>query len=148
MIVLGVPFFCTPYFSSLMNKDNADAVSSASVIIESPDGKFVILINEDLHQDKKVLSQWKNFFLGSEEIIFEDIKCFVAAGDSEGIKMAASLQSRLPQNQMKVSSLDPVLLVSKAEHKKYDVIVLSKQMYEISGAALALSAGGVTVCEN
>ena len=56
--------------------------------------------------------------------------------------MAESLQSRLPENQMKVRIVDGVLALSKAEAGLFDVIVTSDEM------AKALTADTVAASRN
>lgn len=103
-----------------------DAVSSASVIPPQPEGEYLVLINRDLHTDAETLALWQDFFTGDDSpIIFEDISCGTASGDAGGQQMADNFRARLPENQMRVRTEDGTLLLSKAEHGRFDVIILS-----------------------
>ena len=76
-----------------------------------------------------------DFFEGKEiSYLFEDITCMVAKGDALGLEAAQSLQSRLPENQMIIQEVDPTLMLSKAEHGRYDVIILSREMADMFAA--------------
>lgn len=59
----------------------------------------------------------------------------VADLDSGGLELAKSFQSRLPENQMKIRKEDLTLMLSKAQNARYDVILMSKEIYEASGAS-------------
>jgi len=75
-IMVGVPLMMTDYWRGLLSSDEADAVSSPSVVIDKPSGNYIVLINTRLHTDKEKLNQWIDFFDGKEtDIIFEDIAC-------------------------------------------------------------------------
>ena len=119
-IVVGVPLMMTDYWRGLLSSDEADAVSSPSVVIDKPSGNYIVLINTRLHTDKEKLNQWIDFFDGKEtDIIFEDIACTVAEGDTMGLEMAESFRSKLPENQMKIKKEEAVLVVSRAEEYYY-----------------------------
>ena len=78
------------------------------------------------------------FFRGEEvSVIFEDISCSVATGDTGGQELARSFQSRLPENQMRIQTEDVTLLLSRADHGKFDVIVLSKEFADSYAAETA-----------
>ena len=127
-LIVGVPFMMTDYWRGLLSSDEADAVSSPSVVIDKPSGNYIVLINTRLHKDKEKLNQWIDFFSGKEtDIIFEDIACTVAEGDAMGIEMADSFRSKLPENQMKIKKEEAVLVVSRAEEGKFDVLLMSKE---------------------
>lgn len=127
-ILVGVPLMMTDYWRGLLSSDEADAVSSPSVVIDKPSGNYIVLINTRLHTDKEKLNQWIDFFDGKEtDIIFEDIACTVAEGDTMGIEMAESFRSKLPENQMKIKKEEAVLVVSRAEEGKFDVLLMSKE---------------------
>jgi len=80
------------------------------------------------NEHKKKLDEWIKFFSGEEtDIIFEDIACSVADGDSLGLEMAKSFQSKLPENQMKIKEEEAILTVSRAEEGKFDVLLMSKE---------------------
>ena len=117
----------TDYYKGLFSSNEVDAVSSPSVIIDKPSGNYIVLINTRLHKDKSKLDQWISFFSGEEtDIIFEDIACTVAEGDAKGFEMAQSFQSKLPENQMKIKEEEAVLVVSRAEEGKFDILLMSK----------------------
>lgn len=126
-LTVGVPFMMTDYYKGLFSSNEVDAVSSPSVIIDKPSGNYIVLINTRLHKDKSKLDQWISFFSGEEtDIIFEDIACTVAEGDAKGLEMAKSFQSKLPENQMKIKEEEAVLVVSRAEEGKFDILLMSK----------------------
>ena len=63
-LIVGVPFMMTDYWRGLLSSDEADAVSSPSVVIDKPSGNYIVLINTRLHKDKEKLNQWIDFFSG------------------------------------------------------------------------------------
>lgn len=126
-LIVGVPLMMTDYWRGLLSSDTADAVSSPSVVIDKPSGNYIVLINKELHKDPDKLNQWIDFFSGKEtDIIFEDIACTVAEGDSLGIEMAESFRSKLPENQMKIKKEEAILVISRAEEGKIDILLMSK----------------------
>jgi len=126
-LILGLPFLRTGYLERKLT--GADAVASSSVIIDAPSGEFVVLINKDVHTNAENLQTWEDFFSGKEiGYLFEDIICTVATGDAGGITMAQSFQSRLPENQMEIKTEDTILMLSKAEYGKFDIIIMSKEI--------------------
>lgn len=128
LIIMGIPLFFTSGFQKWLNND-PDALSSASVILDQPSGNYVIFINEAVHPNKENLETWKKFFKGEEiSFLFEDITCYIATGDGPGLMMAQSYQSRLPANQMILKMEDGTLMISKAEHGIFDIMILSKEM--------------------
>ena len=128
-LTVGVPFMMTDYYKGLFSSNEVDAVSSPSVIIDKPSGNYIVLINTRLHKDKSKLDQWISFFSGEEtDIIFEDIACTVAEGDAKGLEMAQSFQSKLPENQMKIKEEEAVLVISRAEEGKFDILLMSKDL--------------------
>lgn len=134
VLLVGVPVYRTGYFQNQLS--GADVISSATMIIDQPSGAYVVLINRDLHTNADNLATWEAFFKGEEiGFLFEDISCVVADSDAAGLELAKSFQSRLPENQMKIRREDITLLLSKAQYGRFDVIVMSKEMYEASGAA-------------
>lgn len=127
-LMVGVPFMMTDYYKGLFSSNEADAVSSPSVIIDKPSGNYIVLINTRLHKDENKLNEWIKFFSGEEtDIIFEDIACTVAEGDALGLEMAKSFQSKLPENQMKIKKEEAILVVSRAEEGKFDILLMSKE---------------------
>ncbi len=131
LILLGLPFFTSDYFRSLLSGNTIDAVSSATVTLDQPSGNYVVLINRDRRSDSETLHQWTDFFSGKETgIIFEDIRCGVIRYDTSGLEMAASYQSQLPENQMKIDTEDAMFLLSKAGCGRFDIIVMSEEAAE------------------
>ncbi|MBR1865774.1 MAG: hypothetical protein IJ801_04640 [Lachnospiraceae bacterium] len=129
--MLGIPLLYSGYPAVWLGKNSVDALSSASVIVEQPSGEYLVFVNRNRHRDEEALQTWIDFFEGREiSWIFEDISCCVAKGDHGGLGMAQSYQSRLPENQMTVRQEDAVLMLSKAEAGRYDVIVMSKEAAE------------------
>lgn len=134
LLFVGVPVFRTGYFQNRLS--GVDAVSSATMIIDQPSGAYVVLINRIRHPDAEKLATWETFFSGEEiGFLFEDISCTVADSDAAGLELAKSFQSRLPENQMSVRLEDITLMLSKAQYGRFDVILMSREIYEASGAA-------------
>jgi hypothetical protein len=134
-LLLGVPFLTTDYAKSMRN-GTVDTVSSASVIIDQPSGDYIVLINQNLHTNRDNLDTWVQFFSGQEiSYLFEDISCSVISGDSGALTMAQSFQSRLPEKQMSIQEENATLLMSRADHGKYDMMILSKEFAESYDAA-------------
>lgn len=130
IVILGLPLLLSGYFTNSGRK--VDAVSSASVIIEEPSGNYYVFINKNRHTDVKKLQSWIDFFNGEEvSFIFEDISCLVPDGDSQGLLMAQSFQSRLPEHQMSVRQEDGILMLSKAEYGRFDMIIMSKEFADL-----------------
>ena len=76
-----------------------------------------------------------SFFSGEEtDFLFEDISCSVPATDESGLTLAENFQARLPENQMSLRRQETTLLMSKAMYGGFDVIFLSKEMYDSCGA--------------
>ena len=114
---------------------SADAVSSATTITAQPSGAYVVLINKERHIDEENLATWISFFSGEEtDFLFEDISCSVPATDESGLTLAENFQARLPENQMSLRRQETTLLMSKAMYGGFDVIFLSKEMYDACGA--------------
>jgi hypothetical protein len=130
MLLLGLPFLTTDYAQSRIN-GTVDTVSSASVIIDQPSGNYIVLINQEVHRNQENLNTWVRFFSGEEiSYLFEDISCSVITGDSGALTMAQSFQSRLPEKQMSIQEENGALLLSRADHGKYDIMILSKEFAE------------------
>ncbi len=141
-IMLGVPFLTSPFFQTLVSGE--DAVSSASVALDEPSGKFVVFINKDMHPDEDNLKTWICFFKGEEiSFLFEDIRAYVAKGDEQGETMAESFMSHLPENQMKVYIKEATMMLSKAEAKRFDIIIMSKEYYDMYGAKTLEGIDGI-----
>ncbi len=107
---------------------SVDAVASASVKLpDKPSGEFEVLINRRLHKD--TLEQWVKFFRDGElDVIFDDLNCICAEGDVQGIQLAQRFQAELPENQLRLRTENPTLLISKAENSCIDVVIISKDM--------------------
>ena len=102
--------------------------SSATQIQDAPLGTYTIFVNRRLHKDKQALDYLLDFLAGEDvPLIMEDVSCVVATSDVAGLEMAQSLASRLPANQMKVRAEDGILMVSKAEVGRFDIMVLSDE---------------------
>jgi hypothetical protein len=131
--LLGVPFFTTDYFNNMINGE-ADAVTSASVIIAQPSGEYLVFINRTFHTDEENLNTWIDFFGGKEiSYLFEDISCSVISSDAGALEMARSFQSRLPEKQMSIQTEDATLLASRIDVGKYDIVILSKEFADSYG---------------
>lgn len=127
-VCLGIPLFRSDYFQARWHGNQADVVSSATTVMEQPSGSYTVLVNRRRHTDEEILLKWQDFFEGKEiPVLFEDIQCSTLSGDVSGLEMAQSFQSRLPENQMTIKSEDGVLLLSKAEYGRFDVILLSDE---------------------
>ncbi len=132
LLLVGVPVYRTGYFQKKLS--GVDTVSSASVILDLPKGEYVALINRERHPDADKLAVWETFFKGGEiDYIFEDISCVVAPQDPYGLELAQSFQSRLPENQMKIRTEDLMMMLSKAEYGRFDVMLLSKVVTDVTG---------------
>lgn len=144
-ILLGIPFAI--HYNELVIRDSTDAVTQASIPLpDQPSGEFVVLIKTSLHED--AIEDWKDFFHDEEfAVIFEDIECMVADGDSAGMQMAERYQAQLPENQMRLRTENPTLLVSKAETGYIDVVVFSREMAEALKLAPENELTDVTVIE-
>lgn len=126
-LLLGVPAWRSVDFGALL-AGGVDALSSATTIQDAPSGKYTILINRARHTDEETLAEWETFFSGGAVgLIMEDVDCTALASDAAGLEMATSLQSRLPENQMKLHVEEPVLALSKAENGLFDILVMSDE---------------------
>ena len=106
----------------------ADAVSGATMELpDQPSGRYVIIVNRDRHP--AAMEDWTAFFEEREVgVIMEDISCLTAAADAGGVQLAERYQARLAENQMTLNRENSLLVVSRAEHGLYDVIILSEEM--------------------
>ena len=128
LVLVIAPLYLAGFFSG---DYGVDAIASATVVIEQPSGAYVVMINPALHSDKEALDTWKKFFSGQEiDFFVEDISCTVADVDTSGLEIAKSFQSRLPENQMKLRTEDTTLMLSKAMAGRYDVLILSKEIFD------------------
>ena len=113
------------------SSDSPDAVSSATaqpVSAGDMSGKYMVFINRELHDKAGTTGDWEKFFSFSDDVplIMEDITCKVAQLDSEGLDTARKYQARLPENQMKIKQEAGVMLLSKAELGRFDVMIVSE----------------------
>ena len=113
------------------SSDSPDAVSSATaqpVSAGDMSGKYIVFINRGLHDKAGTTGDWEKFFSFSDDVplIMEDITCKVAQFDSEGLDTARKYQARLPENQMKIEQEAGVMLLSKAELGRFDVMIMSE----------------------
>lgn len=129
-LLIGLPFLRSDTFRRLKSGDT-DAVASATVALDKPSGEYLVMINTSLHTDKQALAAWEAFFGRGETEglynVFEDLSCTVGTGDTAALEMARSFMSQLPENQMKVRTEDPTLMLSKAENGRFDVIIMSAE---------------------
>ena len=145
-VLAGIPVLSTGYLQNRLS--GTDAVSAATVIIDQPSGAYVVLINKERHLNTENLETWQTFFKGEEiGFLFEDISCTVADTDVPGFDMAQSFQSRLPENQMALRKEDITLMLSKAGCGLFDVIMMSKEVYDAYDAAAYLDADKVMIIE-
>lgn len=146
LLLLGVPVYATGFPQRELS--GIDALSSPTVIIEQPSGAYVVLINKDMHNNKENLDIWKDFFCGEEiGFLFEDISCVVADIDEGGLELARSFQSRLPENQMGLRTEDITLMLSKLEYGRFDVALMSREIYEAYGVKGMNLGDGVVIIE-
>ena len=130
-LLVVLPFALAGGFS--MFSEGADAVSSASVVIEKPSGNYIVLINRDRHSESD-MPAWREFFSGGDfSIIFDDITCVTLDGDAGALILARSFMSRLPENQMTVKSGEAVITLSKADNGRFDVLIVSDEAAEKFG---------------
>ena len=113
------------------SSDSPDAVSSATaqpVSAGDMSGKYIVFINRGLHDKAGTTGDWEKFFSFTDDVplIKEDITCKVAQLDSEGLDTARKYQARLPENQMKIEQEAGVMLLSKAELGRFDVMIMSE----------------------
>ena len=113
------------------SSDSPDAVSSATaqpVSAGDMSGKYMVFINRGLHDKAGTTGDWEKFFSFTDDVplIMEDITCKVAQLDSEGLDTARKYQARLPENQMKIEQEAGVMLLSKAELGRFDVMIMSE----------------------
>ena len=113
------------------SSDSPDAVSSATaqpVSAGDMSGKYIVFINRGLHDKAGTTGDWEKFFSFIDDVplIMEDITCKVAQLDSEGLDTARKYQARLPENQMKIEQEAGVMLLSKAELGRFDVMIMSE----------------------
>lgn len=123
-VIIGVPMLI--YKDEIVQDDGGEVIAQASVVLpDQPSGDFVIFINKS-HSNN--IDNWKAFFTGADVVIFDDISCLVAKNDAQGLQMAQRYQAELPENQMKLKTIDATLLASKVEAGYIDVAIFSKEM--------------------
>lgn len=124
-LLVGLP---TGYVLYHTREEAPDAVSGASIKLpDKPSGDYVLLLNRSLHEDS--FNDWVAFFRDGElNVIFDDINCIAAQSDVDALKMADRLIAQLPENQMRLRTENPTLLVSKAENGCIDAAIFSKEM--------------------
>lgn len=132
-LILGIPL--------LLTAGQPDAVSGATTIIDAPSGEFIVLLNRAQLTEEAF---WEQFFSGQEvDFCFEDITCMVPLGDEPALTMAQSFQSRLAEHQLTIRQEDPTMLLSMADHGRFQVVLLSKELAEQNHAESAIK-GDVT----
>ena len=126
-LCLGIPALRYVDVPGLLSGD-ADAVSGATIDPpDSPSGEYLVLMNRNYREGS--IPEWKDFFQERPVgVIMEDVSCMTALADPQGLQLAERYRLRLAENQMKVKSLDGVLLVSRAEQGLFDVIILSREI--------------------
>ena len=124
-LLVGLPGL---YILGETAEEQPDAVSGASIKLpDKPSGEYVLLLNRSLHED--TFDDWVAFFCDGElNVIFDDINCIASQSDADALKMADRLIAQLPENQMKLRTENPTLLVSKAENGCIDAAIFSKEM--------------------
>lgn len=124
-LLVGLP---TGFVLYNTREEAPDAVSGASIDMpDRPSGDYVLLLNRSLHEE--TFDDWAAFFRDGElNVIFDDINCIAAQSDVDALKMADRLIAQLPENQMKLRTENPTLLVSKAENGCIDAAIFSKEM--------------------
>lgn len=149
LVLVGLPLLQTGVLTRFLGGQGPDALTAATVTIEQPSGAYVVLINKENHKDSGKLAVWKKFFSGQEiDYIFEDISCVVADSDAAGLELARSFQSRLPENQMLLRTEDTTLMFSKAKYGRFDVMILSKEMYDAHHTAVIAGGDQVMTIES
>ncbi len=125
-LILGVPAICNAGNIIKLFEGDTDAVSSATLAEDEPDGEFYILINKKLHPD--TLDQWEAFFKGGETgLIFEDINCTAMDNDHPGLKYADHCKARLPENQMTIDPENSMIAISKLQWGDCDIFIISDE---------------------
>ena len=130
------------------SSDSPDAVSSATaqpVSAGDMSGKYMVFINRELHDKAGTTEDWEKFFSFSDDVplIMEDITCKVAQLDSEGLDTARKYQARLPENQMKIEQEAGVMLLSKAELGRFDVMIMSEAAAKSYSAQTLYDRGNI-----
>ena len=144
-LCLGIPALRCADIAGILSGTAKDAVSSATMVInDAPSGEYLVLVNEKYHPLS--MEEWEKFFTEQPVgVILEDLCCYVPEGDSNGQKLAERCQARLAENQMHLQAMDGLLLVSRAEHGLFDVIVLSAEAAEAWDYRKAAAGPGIRV---
>lgn len=131
MLIFLPAFLYTQSFWVSLCNGGLDAVASATVILDQPSGDYVVLINKDIRTNENILKDWTDFFSGKEiSYIFEDVSCSIPTGDEGALKLGESFQSRLPENQMKIKLDNSMLLTSRVDYTKFDIVIMSREFVE------------------
>lgn len=155
LTAVAAAIFALPYrvfigpirLGALFGGGGVDAVTSPSIILDAPDGSYVVLLNEARHQKYRTAQDWADFLSGESLVIMDDVACAVIDTDAGGIEMAESYRSRLPENQMKITRMDGLMLMSRAQYGAFDVIVLSRAYADAMQASTVYGLEDVRVIE-
>lgn len=149
LLALAVPYrvFIGSFAGLFARLGGVDAVTSASVIIDKPSGSYIVLLNEDKHRKYGTADDWARFLNGESLVIMDDAQCQVIDQDAGGKQLAESYQSRLPENQMKLTEENGLMLLSKAERGGFDVIVLSREFADAYSANTVYDRENIRVLE-
>ena len=145
LVILGIPFTALGGMS-MISGNETDAVSSATAYAFDPNdvsGEYVVFINNDRHSDTAAI--WSEFFRGGNiPVILDDISCLVCSNDTLAKDYAEICQARLPENQMKIKSENTLLLLSKGDSARFDIIIMSKEMADAYRAETISANSNVT----
>lgn len=147
LVFLVLPAVLFVNFGAVLNVMGFDAVSGATQIItDRPSGQYVILLNREKFTASGNMEVWTDFFSDREvPVIMEDITCCVISGDENALELAQAFQSRLPENQMKITPMEGVMAVSRGEYGMFDVMVLSQEFADVYTASTLYDNEGVAV---
>ncbi|MBR1797041.1 MAG: hypothetical protein IJ757_03385 [Clostridiales bacterium] len=150
LIIVLLPFFLLGGADFILGK-NPDAVSGATVISEGDfesESGVVVLINRNVRKDPANTDLWLQFFQeGPAPDIFEDISVLIIEGDGITSEYCEFMMGRLPVNQMTVRSETSILVMSKAKYGKFDIIVMSEQLYEnLGGSGIVEGNDDIAMC--
>ena len=128
-LLLGLPLL--HFWSAGRLAISPDAVSSATIDLpDTPSGEYVVYVNRQKHPG--TLDQWRAFF--SEEdygVLLEDVHCLIVDGDATGDQLARRYQARLVKDQMTLRRENGVLVASRLDSGRYDLVILSAEMAEV-----------------
>ena len=138
LVIVLLPFFLLGGADFIMGKQS-DAVSGATVISEGDfdsQSGVVVLVNRSVRKAPENTDLWLDFFSeGPAPDIFEDISVLTINGDAITQEYCEFMMGRLPVNQMTVRTEDSILVMSKAKYGKFDIIVMSEQLFESYGGS-------------